>query len=323
MTSPRITLEQWQALVAVVDAGSYARAAERLHKTQSTVTYAVQKLQSVLGVKAFDIVGRKAVLTPTGQTLYRRARVLIEEAVNVESAAQHFSAGWEPQIRVVMEHIFPTHVMFKALDRFGHESPHTQIELIESILGGTAEALVQAQADIAITPIVPSGFFGEPVIDMRFILVAHPDHPLHRLDRPVTQQDLRNARHLVIRESGSTRATRPLLESTQRWTVSHMATSIDAVRNGYGFAWLPEDKIRDELANATLKPLPLRDGRERRAHLYLVYANRETAGPGTLRLGEMILETTREACAEEPSPPAQLSQRTKERRRGTRSTRPR
>src|SRR5581483_1933761 len=92
---PRITLEQWHALVAVVDAGSYARAAERLHKTQSTVTYAVQKIESLLGVKAFDIIGRKAVLTSTGQTLYRRARVLLEEAASTEAAARRLSAGWE------------------------------------------------------------------------------------------------------------------------------------------------------------------------------------------------------------------------------------
>jgi DNA-binding transcriptional LysR family regulator len=78
-----------------------------------------------------------------------------------------------------------------------------------------------------------------------------------------------------------------------------MATSIDAVKSGYGFAWLPEDKIRPELTSGTLKPLPLRDGPERRAHLYLVYANRETAGPGTLRLGEIVLQTTRAACAKE------------------------
>src|SRR5689334_2044194 len=93
MKSPRITLEQWQALVAVVDAGSYARAAELLHKTQSTLTYAVQKIESLLDVKAFDIKGRKAVLTPTGQLLYRRARLLLDEATATESAARRRSAG--------------------------------------------------------------------------------------------------------------------------------------------------------------------------------------------------------------------------------------
>ena len=85
MAGPRITLEQWQTLVAVVDAGSHARAAEVLHKTQSTVTYAIRKIESLLGVKAFDLQGRKAVLTPTGQLLYRRARVLLEQAAGLEA----------------------------------------------------------------------------------------------------------------------------------------------------------------------------------------------------------------------------------------------
>ena len=43
--APRITLEQWRALLAVVEAGGYAQAAERLHKSQSTLTYAVQKIE--------------------------------------------------------------------------------------------------------------------------------------------------------------------------------------------------------------------------------------------------------------------------------------
>ena len=122
---PRITLEQWQALVAVVDAGSYARAAESLHKTQSTVTYAVQKIESLLGVKAFDIQGRKAVLTPIGQTLYRRARLLLEEAGGLEQAARRgCHAGWEAEIRIgEMETLFPTFVMLESLERFGRRKP--------------------------------------------------------------------------------------------------------------------------------------------------------------------------------------------------------
>ena len=64
-----ISLEQWRALVAVVDAGGYARAADALNKTQSSVTYAVQKVESLLGVKAFEIRGRRARLTPVGEVL--------------------------------------------------------------------------------------------------------------------------------------------------------------------------------------------------------------------------------------------------------------
>src|SRR5580693_3339098 len=103
MTSPpKITLEQWRALMAVVDAGGYAQAAELLHKSQSAVTYAVQKLESLLGVKVFEVMGRKAHLTPTGQVLYRRAKALLDEAGSLENAAATLAAGWEPELRLAV-----------------------------------------------------------------------------------------------------------------------------------------------------------------------------------------------------------------------------
>src|SRR5512135_3054196 len=64
MSAPRITLDQWAALVAVVEAGGYAQASARLHRTQSTVTYTIKKLEELLDVKVFELQGRKAVLTP-------------------------------------------------------------------------------------------------------------------------------------------------------------------------------------------------------------------------------------------------------------------
>src|SRR5258706_3621634 len=105
-TNLRITLEQWQALQAVVDHGGYARAAEALHKSQSAVTYAVQKVESLLGVKAFEIHGRKAVLTEAGQVLYRRARTLVEEAVALERGTSGMTAEWKPEMRLAVEVIF-------------------------------------------------------------------------------------------------------------------------------------------------------------------------------------------------------------------------
>src|SRR6476620_10187152 len=105
--SAHVTLEQWRTLVAVVDAGGYAQAAEALHKSQSSVTYAVQKLEELLDVRAFEIKGRKAFLTSTGQMLYRRARALLEDAGAVERAARKVSAGWEAEIAIAVEIIFP------------------------------------------------------------------------------------------------------------------------------------------------------------------------------------------------------------------------
>jgi DNA-binding transcriptional LysR family regulator len=296
MAIPRITIEQWQALVSVVESGGYARAAEALHKSQSTVTYGVQKIESLLGLKVFEVQGRRAVLTPTGRTLYRRARVLLAEAAGLESAAQRLSAGWEAELRIVVDQVFPTAVMLKALDRFGAESPHTHIELVESVISGTQEALLNRETDLAIGPGIPAGFLGEPLLSMRLTAVAHPGHRLHALGRDVTYDDLREHRQLVVRESGSERRTKLAIEATQRWTVSHMATSIEAARLGYGYAWLPEEKIGEELRADTLKPLPLREGPGRYAQLYLIFGNRELAGPGTLRLAQLIQEAVRETC---------------------------
>jgi DNA-binding transcriptional LysR family regulator len=308
----RITLEQWEALVAVVDAGSYAKAAESLHKSQSSVTYLVQKLQSSLGVEAFRVVGRKAILTPTGQLLYRRARVLLEDAGAVERAAKRVSAGWEAEITIAADIAFPYRVVLECFDRFGRESAHTRIELIESVLAGSAEAVLTKRAQLGICggriPI-PQGLAGESLGMLRFIPAAHPDHPLHKLARPLTTRDLQAHRQLIIRESDTKRATKPLVEASQRWTVSHISTSIIAATMGYGWGWYPEERLRLELAAGTLKPLLLREGSERMLELYLVYADRENAGPGVLRLAEIILEgakscSAREAVTPRPSAPA-------------------
>ena len=71
--STKITLDQWQALIAVVDEGGYAAAAEALDKSQSAISYAVQNIETELGVRAFALEGRRAKLTETGRLPYRPA----------------------------------------------------------------------------------------------------------------------------------------------------------------------------------------------------------------------------------------------------------
>ncbi|WP_346840022.1 LysR family transcriptional regulator [Microbulbifer sp. SAOS-129_SWC] len=294
----RISLDQWRCLVAVVEVGGYAQAAERLHKSQSSVSYAIQKLESVLGMKVFTIEGRRAVLTPAGQMLYSRARLLLEDAAGLERAARKASAGWEAEIGIAVEVLFPTWLLLDCLNRFGEESPQTRVELFETVIGGAPEALRNGQVELAISPHIPSGFIGEPLPrQVRIIPVAHPDHPLHQLGREVTIRDLRNYRHLVVRDSSSQRNRRTTtVEVAQRWTVTNMATSIGAACRGYGFAWLPEEKVRQELAEGLLKPLPLRGGSERYVQMYLIFADRESPGPGALRLAEIIREEMETIC---------------------------
>ena len=295
---PRISFEQWRCLLAVVDSGGYAQAAAALHKSQSAVTYGVQKLETLLGVKAFEIQGRKAHLTPSGSVLYRRAKALLDEASALEGAAGQLAAGWEPELRLAVEIVFPTWLLLDCFAQFGAEQPQIRIELYESVLGGTEEALLQRRVDLAIGSRVPPGVAGDPLMRIRFVAMAHPQHPLHRLGRELTLQDLRKHRHLVIRDTGSQRRSGSWLGAEQSWTVSQKATSIHAASLGQGFAWFPEDTVRGELARGELKPLPLREGGERWGELYLVFADRDYAGRGALRLAQLIREHVARQCRE-------------------------
>lgn len=294
--NPIITLDQWRALVAVVDGGGYARGAELLHKTQSTVTYAVQKLETLLGVKVFEVVGRKARLTPTGEVLYRRARALLDEAGSLEGAAATLAAGWEPELRLAVDVIFPTWLLLRCLARFAGEHPQTAIELYETVISGTEEALTLRKVQLAIAATIPQGFAGEALLRLRFVAAANPSHPLHRLGRKLTLQDLRKHRHLIVRDTGAHRRPGSTIGADQTWTVSNKATSIHAACMGLGFAWFAEDTIRGEIERGELKPLPLREGAERSAELYLIFADRDYAGPGALRLADIIREHVRGAC---------------------------
>ena len=296
MASSKITLDQWNVLVSVVESGSYSKAAERIHRSQSTLTYAIKKLESLLGVKVFELRGRKAVLTPTGELLYRRGKTLTEEAARLEQAAAELAKGWEPQIRVAVDIVFPTWLLLKCFADFASERPETHLELYETVLGGTEEALAKRSVEFAIGGSVPQGFVGDILMPIRAVCMAAPSHPLHQLGRALTLEDLRRHRHIVIRDSGEQRVRSAGWINDLRWTVSNKATSIQAAGLGLGYAWYPQDSVRAELERGALKPLPLREGAEKSGTLYLTFADREAAGPGTLRLVQIIREAVAREC---------------------------
>ena len=293
---PKITLEQWRALVAVADHDGYAAAAGAINKSQSTLSYALQRIEELLDIRIFQRRGRRAELTDAGRVLVRRARALIEEAERLERAAAVAASGWEPELRIAAEIIFPTWLLLDCLARVADQQPEMRIQLHESVLGGTAELLTSGRVDLAIASSIPAGFIGDPLMRVRFIAAAAPHHPLHTLNRPLTREDLRRHRHLVVRDSGTQPAgSEAPRVSEQRWTVTAKATSIAAACRGFGFAWYAADIIRSELESGALKPLPLAHGAERWANLYLVFADPDSAGPGARSLATQLRQATASA----------------------------
>jgi len=273
-----------------------------LHKSQSTLTYAIQKVERLLQVKLFEIRGRKAVLTPTGQLLYRRGKTLVDDAERLERAAGELAKGWETEIRLAVDILFPTWLLVECIGAFAAERPETRVELYETVLSGTDDMLLARSVDFVITSSIQQGFIGDVLMSVHAVCVAAPSHPLQHLGRPATLDDLRRHRHVVIRDSGVQRTRSGGWLNEQRWTVSHKATSIRALGLGYGYAWLPDEWIRGELERGALVPVPLREGAEREGTLYLVFADRDATGPGALRLAEIIRKKVTSECKRVASP---------------------
>lgn len=273
------TLEQWRCLAAVIDEGGFASAAERLCKSQSTLSHAVQQLQRSLGVRLLTRAGRRAVLTPAGETLLRHARQMLAQADAVDRLARTLAEGREAHLTLAVDGAFPRDTLFTALAAFGRESPETRIDVLETVLSGSTEALLGGRSDLVITPQVPPGFLGELLLRLDFVAVAHPGHPLHQHARTLMQDDLRRHQQIVIRDSGlRMRTDAGWLGAERRLTVSHPATAIEALRRGLGFAWMPRITIRNELESGMLAALPLTTGGVRWMDLYLVLAGAHTPG---------------------------------------------
>ncbi len=283
------TLMQWRMLAAVVDHGGFARAAVAIHKSTSTVNHAVHKLESQLGVTLFEPVGRQMRLTEAGEMILRRARQLIENAEALDAVAESVAGGLESEVVLAVDQIFPVEVLAHAMKSFSEEYPFVRLQLYETVLNGGVEILEEGRADLVVSSIAAPGFLGEPLMALRFTAVAHPDHPLHRLGRPLDLRDLEQHRQLVVRDSALNKSMDDgWLKAEQRWTVGHLSTSQDMLERGLGFAWFPDIRLREAFETGRLKALPLGDVGSRLVPMQLIFRDRDGAGPATKSVARLL-----------------------------------
>lgn len=279
MAVPRTSAEQWAVLSAVVELGSYAKAAAALHRSQPAVSYAIANLQESLGVKLLEIQGRRAVLTAHGDTLLKRARSVLRELETVERLAQVLKRGWEPRLRLVVDAAFPRARLLEIVSEAQARCADTQLQLEDAVLSGAEEAITEGTADVVVTTLVPPGVLGTWLLDVTFVAVASPAHALMKLER-VEVEDLEHHTQAVVRDSGRLRPRDSgWLGSVSRCTVTSVEASLALVRAGLAFAWLPEHLVAEPLRTGALRALPLAAGATRKVPLYLVLVKPALAGP--------------------------------------------
>ena len=144
----KLSFEALEALDAIDRTGTFAEAAELLHRVPSALTYLVQKLESDLDVALFDRSGRRAKLTHAGRVVVEEGRRLLHAAEQLELKALRAQQGWETEVRICIDEILPFEALWPYVHTFYGLEMNTRLRLSTEVLGGTWDALISRRADL-------------------------------------------------------------------------------------------------------------------------------------------------------------------------------
>jgi len=258
-----ITLEALEVLDAIDRRGSFAGAAESLHRVPSKVTYTVNKLQDDLGVRLFRRVGRRSVLTPAGELLLEQGRELLQAAERLAEKTRQAEHGWETRLRIALDSVLDMDFLAPHIAAFCGERPNTEVEIATEVLGGTWEAVQTGRADLAIgaADVAPavSGLSCTPLMNVEWVFAVAPTHPLARTEQPLSEEARLGHRAVVVRDSSRQSAARSLrvMEKQQRLTVATIEQKIAAQCAGLGAGFLPRSRVAELLSGGQLVEIHL------------------------------------------------------------------
>ncbi len=262
----KLSLEALDVLDAIDRKGSFAAAAAALYKVPSAITYTVQKLEEDLGVSLFKREGRKAELTPAGQLLLTQGRVLLEAATRLTEATQQLHRGWEPRLTIAVDTLFPTEQLYPLLEQFYALQPEIEITLINEVLGGSWEAIIEQRADLVIGADAPDSTFkglqSQQLTEIHWVFAAAPHHPLAELAAqqaaPLTQDDIVQYRAIIVGDSSRNLPpkSRRIFEKQPLLRVASMQEKVHCQAAGLGVGFLPLHRIQSELQQGQLVALP-------------------------------------------------------------------
>ena len=267
----RTTLDEWEIFQAVVHLGGFGAAAKQLNRSQSTISYAIARLQDQLGITLFEMKGRRAHLTEVGRLLLVEVEPHLTGFQNVEQRARSLASGGATEVRLSVDSIFPNQRLFSALSEFARLFPSVQVKLRqETFLSADAEFSLR-NAQLCVTGLFTRELFAKPILGIRLLAVARHDHPLHALRRKLHRADL--LQHTLVSIEGASPGTlkhQPRLPAQRVLQVGSIEAALDAVRSGFCFGWLPAHRIEAELSAGLLLPLRLAAGSTRQFQLSLV-----------------------------------------------------
>lgn len=187
--------EDIQAFVAVVDAGTFTAAADRLDTAKSAVSRRVSALEERLGVQLLRRTTRVLNLTETGQAFYEHAKRILSDLEEAEAAVQQEHGELRGTLRVALPLSFGVRHMCGPIASFGKQHPHVQFDLD---LNDRRVDLIEENMDVAlrIGRLSDSSLIARRLFDAHSVVCASPNY-IHTHGEPRTPDDLRQHNCLV------------------------------------------------------------------------------------------------------------------------------
>jgi DNA-binding transcriptional LysR family regulator len=277
----KLSFEVLQALDAIDRSGTFASAAEQLHKVPSSLSYLVQKLELDLDVKLFDRSGRRAILTHAGRVVVEEGRRLLQAAEDLECKAKRIEHGWEAELHLAVDEIIPFDLLWDHVSAFYELKLDTRLHLSKEVLGGSWDALLMRRADLVVgaagdPPPIPN-LVAKPIGSLRHVFVVAPHHPLAMVPGPLTLDIVAKYRAVAIRDSSRRLAPRTigLAANQEVMTVPTLEAKLAAQIKGLAAGTIPECLAAEPLSRGELVQkdvLGMRDV----THFYLAWRGDET-----------------------------------------------
>ena len=283
------TLDAWEILQTVVQLGGFAPAAEKLNRSQSTISYAIGRLQEQLGVRLFEIHGRKAQLTEIGRVLLADVEPHLAGFQELEKRARLMASGGASEVRLSGDSIFPDDRLFAALASFSRSFPHAKPKLRQGTFLSADSEFSLYNAQLCVTGLMSRELFVKPILVIGMIAVVRRDHPLLSIRRRLTRSDLMQHTLVTIESAASgSPKQQPRLPAQRVLPVVTIDSAIAAVRSGLCFGWLPRYRIQSGLDSGDFVALPLPAGKTREVRLNLVCRDLSASNAEVNALAELL-----------------------------------
>jgi DNA-binding transcriptional LysR family regulator len=281
-------LRQLEIFRKVVDLGSFSKAADAVHLAQASVSERIATLESMVGVKLLDRLGRKVVPTKAGELLHKHAVLLLEMKHTALLEMQGFLGIKEGEIRMGGSTIPGEYILPGMIGRFREQYPLVCVSLVIGDSSKIESSVLEGELELGIvgSKSLQKSLLTHELWKDQLVLAVPAGHRWAKR-KEVSLQELAEE-PFIFREAGSgtfkivdayLRTAKNGLESIQPVARLGSSTAVkEGIKAGLGLSILSARALDTELKTGVLKALKIKDMDMSRS-FYLIRDRRRIASP--------------------------------------------